>query len=1358
MKFKYLTREEGLSSSTVSNVFQDSQGYIWLGTEDGLNRFDGYNVTVYKNEPHNESSLSSNFINYILEDKQHRIWVATSYGLNLYDRYTDSFTRYIHDPKKKGSISNNLVYTLYLDVNGDVWVGTDFGLNKYNEKQNNFITYLRNPNAQRESLEDKINSINEDEFNNLYLGTDGAGVKKFNKKTKSFINQPSNSALSKLDGSRVITIKKDNQNHIWLGTNGKGLFVFDPQKNTIKHYQNEQYNTKSLSNNVIRSIIFDNQKNAWIGTENGGLNLKLQHSEIFNRFENDLRQPMSFSSKTALCLLEDSQGNIWAGTHHGGVNTYSPKITNFKNYTKGVWNGALAYNDVKAFIETDKGEIWVGSDGGGINVFNSKTSTFTQKRFSTTNKKTIGSDAILDLMKDKNGTIWVCTWGGGLNRYDEGKQEFYRFLHDTNDKTTISSNYPYVICEDKTGLFWVGTFYGGLNTFDPKTGKFKRIIYAADGKSKFTGIYVESIHQDNDGNVWFGTLDGGLNCLTANKNSFVHYFNNTHQDLADVVWAIYTDHKNRLWIGKKGLFLFDQKRKKFSTFFKHPYLVNEQIQSIIEDKKGNLWLGTTNGIIAFNPDTKYIKRYTRADGLQGLEYGQNAAFMSSKGELYFGGFEGFNTFYPDSIKSFDYSYPIYITDLSIFNKSINSGKDKTTIAKYIKDNKSVVLSYDQSVISFDYAALNYVSPKKTNYAYKLEGFDKTWNYVGDLRRATYTNLDPGKYTFYVKASSPKGIWNTKPAFVNIVITPPFYLTWWFKTLGFILISVSIFVILYFKRRQELRVIHEENKEKLHQVQLQFFTNISHEFRTPLTLIMGTLEQVFKMNEDSLFIRHFHTINRNANRLLQLISELMDFRKAESGALKLRVMPGNFSAFMREIADDFKDQAILHDIDFKLDQEKEFSKLWYDRQVLEKTILNILNNAFKYTPDKGKIHIQLTTNIKDFIPNYEANVKMENTYVGRDYLYLIISDSGMGISKNSLQHLFEPYFRVSAIHVGTGIGLAFVKSLIFLHKGSIHVYSEINKGTQIVISIPCNEKDYNIDELWTYQNNDIGVQIESIHLKPNLEHLYKFTQQVEPLKAANKTKSCILFVDDNDELRDFFRGVLEKDYYVIVAKDGNEGIKKAKEASPALIISDVMMPVMDGIEFCRFIKDDFETRHIPFILLTAKDALESRLQGVKSGADYYFSKPVSTELLLETIKNQFNQQQKIKERYLKDYQVEVRDLVHSAKDKDFMDQLLSIIEEKLEESELNIDYVSKKIGVSKSKLYKKIKDITGQSSNEFIRTIRLKKSMEIMTNEDVSITEVMYRVGISSHSYFTTAFKKEFGMTPSKFQQQLDRKI
>jgi signal transduction histidine kinase/DNA-binding response OmpR family regulator/streptogramin lyase len=949
---------------------------------------------------------------------------------------------------------------------------------------------------------------------------------------------------------------------------------------------------------------------------------------------------------------------------------------------------------------------------------------------------------VLDVMQDRKGRIWVSTWGGGLNLFDRTKETFSRFLNDPSDSFSISSNFVQKTFEDYQGKLWVATYYGGLNLFDPGKGRFIRLVTDPSGKTRISGKNIVSLLEDREGRIWIGTDDGGLNCYNQNTRHFTHYFD--AEEKTPDLRVLFADSKGRIWVGQKGLYLLDATRDRFRPFAPAAGLSGEFIKGITEDELGYLWIATSNGLTSMNPETGSSTRYNTGDGLQALEFEANAFLRTKDGEMFFGGINGFNYFYPRTIRANPFVPPVYITGFQLSNRKVLPGDKNSLLQQDITLTKEVRLSYRQSTISFNFSALNYTTPENNQYAYKLDGLDKDWNYVGRENKAVYTNLAPGEYVFRVKASNNDGVWNQDGAAIRVVITPPFWKTGWFTFLLAAAGLAGLYAFYRVRTQLKLKEMEARKKEEIRQVQLQFFTNISHEFRTPLSLILGPLEKMMKEHAHPAFHRYYQTMYRNAQRLLSLINELMDFGKLESGSLKLGVQKGNLTIFMEELAEEFRDWVIQKEIDFTLQQNQQ-EEAWYDRQVLEKIVLNLLHNSFKYTKTGGQITLEVLSSLECFRPSFANELILKNQFRGTRYAYLRVADNGIGISATSIHHLFERYYRITDSHLGSGVGLAFVKSLALLHKGDIYVYSERMKGTEILIGIPVGENDYRKEEKRTEADKEGGIRLESTTgTGPEL------TQENRRPASHLPPVETILLVEDNEELRHFLKDALRGQYLVEEASDGQEGLIRAKETSPGLIISDVIMPGLDGFGLCRAIKEDIDTSHIPFVLLTARTDMPAQVEGLDSGADYYFAKPLNLELLLLTIRNRFEQDRKLKERYSRGSQVEALDLVHSEKDKEFMHRLLQTIDAQLANPEFDIDALCQEIGMSRTRLYAKIKGISQQSIGDFIRTIRLKKAVQIMTHEDVSLTEVMARIGIQTQSYFTKAFKKEFGKTPTQF--------
>jgi ligand-binding sensor domain-containing protein/signal transduction histidine kinase/DNA-binding response OmpR family regulator len=1330
LRFTHLSNEQGLSNSTIEVIFQDSRGFIWLGTRDGLNRYDGNEIMVWRNDPSDTSSLSDNYIRCIHEDKDHRLWIGTTNGLNRFIPEKNNFIRYKHRDGDTGGLISNLVMSLAEDARGRLYIGTSGGLIR--KDGNNFHTINTLP----------VTCLYADKNRRFWMGTQ-SGLYSLNTETgaAALIRNPEKTSPS---GDIITAIRDDRQGNLWLGTEDDGLFLFDPLQNTFIRWGHSDKLSGSLGNNMIRCLLVDRKGQLWAGGINAGLNLFNPSSHTFFHYENEPGNNSSLSQRTISALFEDRQGNIWVGTHRGGVNIYSPGMEKFNLFRQESSPSSLSYNDVKAFCEDKDGSILVGTDGGGLDIFSRDKQTFRHYKYDPFKENSLGSNAVLDIMQDRKGDIWVSTWGGGLNLFHKADGTFTRYQHNPADSHSISSNFVQKTFEDYEGRLWVATYYGGLNIFDPVKKTFTCMVSDPSGKTSLSGRNIVSIQEDKEGHIWIGTDDGGLNCYQQATRHFSHYFDKGEK-MPDLR-VLFTDAKGRFWVGQRGLYLFDPSRDSFRLYTNKAGLSDEFIKGITEDEGGNLWIATSNGLTQFNPETCTFKKYNPADGLQGLEFEANACMKTRDGEMYFGGINGFNSFYPAGIKANAFIPPVYITGFQLFNQKVFAGDRNSPLQQDISLTKKIVLSYKQSTFSLNFSALNFTAPENNSYAYMLQGLDKDWNYVGREKKSVYTNLAPGEYTFRVKASNNDGIWNEEGASVKIIITPPFWKTAWFTILLAALAIAGVYAFYRYRTRLKMRQLEESKREEMHRLQLQFFTNISHEFRTPLSLIMGPLEKLMKENVRPSLQHHYNLMHRNAQRLLSLINELMDFNKLESGALRLSVMQGNLPAFLDEIAEEFRDWAVQKDIKFTTHKEAAVQETWFDRQILEKIILNLLHNSFKYTRPGGSTHLEILFSLENFRPSFANELIIKNEFRGRHYAYIRVADSGIGISKESIAHLFERYFRITDSHLGSGIGLAFVKSLALLHKGDIYVYSERLKGTEIIIGIPVDKTDYTAEEK---RELAPGALLETLNTSSEASQSLADDSFRETSPADS-----ILLVEDNDELRQFLKESLSPHYHVTEAVDGLEGLTKAKEQTPGLIISDVIMPGMDGIQLCRAVKQDIDTSHIPFLMLTARTALASQVEGLDSGADYYFSKPLNMDLLLLTVRNRFEQSARLKERYARESHIEAMELVHSEKDKEFMTRLLQVIDTQLVNPDFDVERLCLEMGMSRTRLYQKIKNISRQSIGDFIRTIRLKKAVQIMTHEDVSLTEVMYRIGIQTQSYFTKAFKKEFGKTPTQFMQEI----
>jgi len=820
--FKQISIQQGLSNSWVEAICQDYRGFMWFGTRDGLNRYEGQQIRVYKNNEKDTNSISDNFIRYIYEDRQHNLWIGTSNGLNLFKAASNTFVRYKHNPSDNKTISNNTISCIYEDSKENLWVSTlGGGLNLFNRKENTFYHFRNQPQNKNSISDDIVNYIYEDAKGNIWVATE-KGLNLYNINTKSFVAYTNHLDIDNSNSCNEIkNICGDKNGNLFLGTQNAGIIIFNPEKNTFSQLNHIQQNNASLSGNFVYSTLADHNGRIWVGTVNEGLNLYNSGDNTFSHFRHEASNAASLAQRTASAIFEDKQQNLWVGTHRGGVCLYAPGADKFRTYRQEADPSSLSYSDVKTLCEDKKGNIWIGTDGGGLNLFNRKENTFKHYVYEPNNPNSLNSDAILDITEGSNGSLWISTWGGGLNLFNPGNSTFRHYKNIPGDKTSISSNFVQKTFEDSEGNLWIGTYYGGLNMFNVKTNSFTRITNDPAGVTSFSGNNVVAINEDKKKNIWIGTDDGGLNCYNLEAKRFTHYFNN--EEKKPDCRVIFVDSKGRVWIGQLGLYLLNTAHNRFELLTGGAGFPGEFIKGITEDEEGNLWVSSSTGLAKFNPNTLAIKKFNTADGLQGSEYESNAFLKARDGEMFFGGNTGLNVFYPKDIKTNGYIPPVYITGFQILNKNILPGTKDSPLATDVAFAKSITLSHLQSFISFDFAALNYVTAENNQYAYQLEGIDKDWVYAGNETKASYTNLSPGTYTFHVKASNNDGIWNETGASVTITITPPFWLTWWFKTLCVIAIAGSIYAYYYSRmkniRRQKIE-LERQVKERTTEVMLK----------------------------------------------------------------------------------------------------------------------------------------------------------------------------------------------------------------------------------------------------------------------------------------------------------------------------------------------------------------------------------------------------------------------------------------------------------------------------------------------------------------------------------------------------------
>lgn len=1395
IRLEHISIEQGLSQSEVNCIYQDKEGFLWFGTLDGLNRFDGYDMAIYRKNTDIPNGISNNYIQSIYEDRSGNLWIGTlGGGINKYDRNRDAFTSYRHQNNNPKSIVNDYVSYITQLKNGKLLFATQRGLiviepDNLNKAVPEFKNYLNF----------EINAILEDKDGIIWLATwDGLYKVKFNKQKvpeviTHYIFNPANH--SGIASNGVFSLYQDKEGSLWIGTNN-GLDRLAPRmlnstgKVEFEHFQNTENCENCLPNNQVMAIHEDRTGKLLIGTRGGGLSY-FDKKNTFFTYKAEKYDPASLSNNSVKCLFEDRTGVLWIGTLGGGVNKLDLLRKQFNSYEIVLNNSKhTPSNFIRAIYEDENKLLWIGTLDGGLFSFNRKTNSYSQfkqinneieyDKAARNSSTSIYGKNVFSIIKGDNGQIWVGT-NGGINIINQKTGKLTHHAMDYQNPDSLISNSVFSIEKDDDGTFWIGT-WGALHHYLPAEkgakGRFVRYTNNINDTNSISDNIVRHVYNDpQSSDLWISTMNGGLNRVMKDKDNqlvkFVQYRQNSNnpagissnevnmvlRSKAGDLWIATNDGLNKLIPGK------DPYHGTFVKFKEKDGLSGNHVQSILEDAKGNLWIGTNKGLSRFNPATSEFSNFDVSDGLQSNEFSEHTCFLSHSGEMFFGGVNGFNSFFPDSIKKNNHRPIAKITNLLIFNKTVPIGKpddDRSTLTKSITQTSEITLSYKDNVFTIEFSALHFASPEKNKYAYKMEGFNENWLYTDSKnRKATFTNLKGGSYTFKVKASNNDGLWQEEPTVLKIRITPPIWKTWQFFIL-YILILIAIIYTIFkeIKTKEKLKSeiayknLEKEKAEELNQMKLQFFTNISHEFRTPLTLIISPIENLLNTIKANSFLKEQLTVmHRNSQYLLRLINELMDFRKAETGSWKLNAGKHNLVAFVREIATTFNDIADKRHISFQFTADIEEIGVWFDREMLIKILNNLIYNAFKFTPDGGQIKVVIQKNMKESDPatfQYKYEIKDDVSNL-KNYVAIKVIDNGIGISGQSIGNIFNRYYQVgssdSVKHIGSGIGLALTKNLVLLSKGEIIVSSERDKGSEFIVKLPLGES--HLSELEKITDEDAGESHDTIKLVNPSDEFGKNNESGD-YPVEDTVMPLILVVEDNDEMRHFIKQNLGKKFRVIEAVNGLEGFKMATERIPDLIVSDVIMPELGGIQLCKKLKKDVLTSHIPVVLLTALAAVSNQIEGLETGADDYISKPFNYKLFEIRIENLIRSRKKLRERFGKEIEIESKDFTLNRRDQEFLDKAIKLVKEKIAEPELSVDNLSKDLGMSRIHLHRKITALTDQTPSEFIRTIRLKEAARLLAENRLSISEIAYRVGFTAPSYFTTCFGKQFGISPKEY--------
>jgi signal transduction histidine kinase/ligand-binding sensor domain-containing protein/DNA-binding response OmpR family regulator len=1340
--FRQIGTRDGLSNGSIKSIVQDADGFLWFGTIGGLNKYDGIRFNVYNYSKNDPKSLSCDDVSSILIDSDQRMWIGTfGGGLNLYNRETDKFSVFAQGSDSSGTIGSNEINMIYEDLKKSIWIGTENGLYKYSPADGIFHAYNLVPENPYSLSSKSVRAIYEDSTGIFWIGTFGGGLNKFDPNTEIFTHYT-------LDAHDPFSISSDFildiepcKGYLLLGTNGGGLDIFDP---VTEHFESffKKYSKEFNEVQIVKDIYTDSKGTIWIGTDGEGLyklvpaDAKSGLSFTISRFLYSNQLKSSIGSNAIYKIFEDNQHNIWIGTAWSGLSVIehlqgnieffysdiegidpSPVLSVFVDSKDNMWigsdgRGLYGYNKlsgnvihysnsqkdyqaldyVQVISEDRKGNLWIGTYANGLCYFNTATKSLTVYKNNPSNPASISHNNVRSVLEDSKGNLWVSTWGGGVSYFIVSKGIFVNNMHREEDPLSLSNNNVLSIKEAVNGKLWVGTFGGGLNLFDPQRGTFTHFVHQNDNPNSLSGNNILCLHKDRKENLWIGTWGAGLTKFNIIKQEFTRY-----------------DLENGL--------------------------INNTVTAIEEDKNGILWLSTKKGICSLNPETNEIKTLNLSRNVRVNEFHINSSFMDNEGKLFFGGIEGLICFNPENLSHVDMPLVVKLTGFELFNKEVPVNGN-SPLKKQITYSKQIVLNHKQSVFTIKFAAMDFPFSDNCQYAVKMEGFEQDWREIGTQNSATFTNLSPGKYIFKVKAKAFNSPWSENFTGISLVVKPPLYKTWWAISL-YVLVFIGLLyafqrnILLWAKLKNNLKLerLKREQESNIHQLKVRFFTNISHEIRTPLTLIIDPLNNLIDSGLGGVSIqRSLKAIKKNTDRLLHLINELLDFRKIELGKISIKVAEGNIVKFTGEIFISFREYARIHNINYTFNSSEEKIMIWFDRQQMEKVIYNLLSNAFKFTSENGDISLSIV--------NEGSMVK------------IIVKDDGVGIAEDQLPHVFERFYQTDGASIahqsGFGIGLSIAKELIELHSGEISVQSEPGTGSTFTVALRQGKEHFPAEVIQNdYKNSE---QIENYRY----DIITNGTTTADVKESAGHSGQTILIVEDNNDLRTYLSESLASQFDVIEAANGKQGIDKAVRNIPDIIISDIMMPVTDGIELCRKLKSDMRTSHIPIILLTARTASLYKVEGLETGADDYMTKPFRMDELKVRIRNILNNRKLLRERYLKEALLQPKEIIIESPDEKFLAALIRIIEEHIDQPEFKLDLLSRELAMSHSVIYKKLKALTGMSMVEFVRDIKLKRAAQLLGQDKLTVTEICYNVGFTDRRYFSQVFKKKYGDTPSDF--------